>query len=91
MSAMSLERVSDWKAVLAAMLYLATSLAVIYGGYALVRGGSFVEAFGVAYPIALAACVLLFACSVTFEALKTALKKTHDRAKRVDVHSLVHR
>jgi hypothetical protein len=91
MSAMSLERVSDWKAVLAAMLYLATSLAGIYGGYALVRGGSFVAAFGAAYPITLAACVLLFVCAAAFEILRTALRKTHDRAKRVDVHSLVHR
>ena len=90
MSTMSLARVSNWKAVAAAMLYLATSLAVIYGGFALVRGASFFESLVVAYPFALAACGVLFICSAAFETLQTAFEKGRGHAKRPVIHSYVH-
>lgn len=63
MAATVIERVSNFKAVLAAMVYLATFLAMSYGIYSLARGGSFLDSFALAFPRAFAGCALLFACA----------------------------
>jgi hypothetical protein len=91
MATTSVHKVSEWKAVLAATLYLATFLALGYGLYAVARGASFLESFALAYPHAFAACLLFFACSTAFEILKTTLKKSPAEAKRVTVHSYIPR
>jgi predicted membrane protein len=86
----SLERVSNWKAVLAAMLYFATFLSAVYGLYALIDGAAFFKAFVVAYPIACLVCAVLFVCSVAIESVKTSMKKSREEANRLPVHSYVH-
>jgi hypothetical protein len=90
MVAASLERVSNWKAVLAAMLYFATFLSVVYGFYSLIAGGAFLKSFAIAYPFAFAVCVLVFASSVAFEWLKASRKSRHQE-NSLPVHSYVHR
>lgn len=72
----SLAKALDLKAVLAAMAYLATFLAISYGLYASTQGGAFLEAIALAYPIAFIACALLFAGAIAFEARNASLKKT---------------
>ena len=91
MVAASLERVSNWKAVLAAMLYFATFLSAVYGFYSLIFGAPFLKSFVVAYPFAFAVCSLLFACSVAFESVKGSMKKSRNQANSLPVHSYVHR
>ena len=91
MVAASLERVSNWKAVLAAMLYFATFISVLYGFYSLAQGGAFLESCALAYPFAFAVCSLFFACSVVFEALKPSTKTLPSKANTLAVHSYVHR
>jgi hypothetical protein len=86
----SSEGVPDWKAVLAAMVYLATFLALSYGVYAFARGASFLGSFAMAYPRAFAACVLLFVCSAAFEALTASVTKLRTDRKRVTAQ-YVHR
>jgi archaellum biogenesis protein FlaJ (TadC family) len=90
MVATSLESVSNWKAVLAAMLYFATFLSVVYGVYSLIGGAGFFKSVAVAYPFAFAACAVLFVCSVAVESVKTSIKKSRDDANRLPVHSYVH-
>jgi len=94
MIATSVERVTGWQSVLAAMLYLSTFLAVGRGIYSLARDGDFLVPFASAFALTLAASLLLFACSSAVEAMITgALKKrmrNADPEKRVVVHSLIH-
>lgn len=90
MAPANLERVSEWKSVTAAVLYLATFLATAFGLYALTRGASFIESFAIAYPIALVACGLLFLCSAVVESIAN-LAKARTATKRVTLQSLVHR
>ena len=91
MVAASLERVSNWKAVLAAMLYFATFISVLYGFYSLAQGGAFLKSFALAYPFAFAVCSLFFACSVAFESVKASTKKSPSAANNLAVHSYLHR
>jgi hypothetical protein len=87
----SADRVLNWLGVLAAMVYLATFLSLSYALYAATRGASFIDSAVLAYPRALAACVLLFICCVSIEAVKAAHKKVRGEDKAVAVHSFVHR
>jgi hypothetical protein len=91
MVATSLERVSDWKAVLAAMAYLATFLSAVYGCFSLGFGAAFFKSFAVALPFAFAISGLLFACLVAFEAVRAVLKKSPVQAKRISIQTYVHR
>lgn len=87
----SLARAFDWKAVLAAMVYLATFLAITYGLYSVARGGSFIDSLALAFPVAFAACFLFFASASAYEALNASLRKTRDEAKRLTIPSYIHR
>ena len=90
MIAASLERVSNWKAVLAAMLYFTTFLSAVYGVYSLIGGAAFFKSVAVAYPFAFLVCAVVFACSVAVESVKSSMKKSRDEANRLHVHSYVH-
>jgi hypothetical protein len=90
MVAACLEKVANWKAVLAAMLYFATFLSAVYGCYAFIRGAAFIESFAVAYPLAFSVCGLLFAGSVAVERLKSSIRKSRRARNTLPVHSYVH-
>jgi hypothetical protein len=90
MVATSREDVSSWIAIVAAMVYLATFLALCFGIYSLAVEKSFLDAFVFAYPRAMGACALLFVCSIAIEACQSApgvpVTKTRE-AKRLALHS----
>jgi hypothetical protein len=73
----AVEKVSQWRAVLAALLYLATLPTVAYGIYAVAQGGRFLESVATAYPWAVGASAALFICLVSIEAFVAMLKRLH--------------
>ena len=84
-------RLSNALGLLAAMLYFATFLAVIYGVYQFTRMGLFLDATATAYPFALACSVVLFLACAAIEGFQANLKKMRSADKHASVHSLVHR
>jgi hypothetical protein len=83
MVASTREDVSGRKAIVAAMLYLATFIAICCSVYSLVGNGSFVESFVFAYPRALGACALVFVCYVTLKACQAVVNRIRSEAKRL--------
>jgi hypothetical protein len=82
-----MERSSNWKDILAAMVFLSTFLGVSYGVYSFMQGASFLKSLALGYPIAFAACALFVAACAGIE----ALKKLRSESKRIVVHTYVHR
>jgi len=68
----SVDKVASWQSVLAAMIYLATFLAAGYGVYAFATGAAFFESIAIAYPLAFAASVVLFASCAAVERMRSA-------------------
>jgi hypothetical protein len=90
MIATSSGNVSNGRAVLAAIMYLATFLAFGYGIYSAASGASFFESLAVACLPALAAGVLWFVGCAAFERLRSSLKQLRREAKRASGRSYVH-
>lgn len=88
MSATRAERLSNWLGLLAAMVYLATFLAVVYGCYALARGGSFLDGIATAYPLTFAFTALLFASCAMLEMFRANLKRPRSEHKPAPAHPL---
>ena len=84
------EPVSNWKSVLAAMLYLTTFVAVSYASYSLLRGSSFIDSLIFGLPRALLLSLALYAASVAFEAIHRAVKGQRSRAKSVPLQTFAH-
>jgi len=82
MSLSNRAEVSNRSAVIAAMLYLATFLALIYGGFALVRHEPFIDAFLFAFPRALIVCALFYVGSAALELRHPATKSVKHPPQR---------
>jgi len=91
MTTTSRDRVLNWASILAALLYLATFLAMAYALYGLSEGSSFIESFVSAYPRTFVAGILLFAGCLIIGSLAAALKKLRGHDGRIALHSFGHR
>ena len=81
------ERVSEWQAIVAAMVYFATLAALLYGLFSLWRGGSFLDAALFVFPRALVLAVSFFLGAAAVEIVRTLRAKFSRARPRIAIHS----
>ncbi len=79
---------SNWSAVVAAILYLAAFIALVYAGIAVLRDTSFLEGFLFAFPRAVVVCSSFFAGAAMMEWWQSTTKATERRNRRHAIDSL---